>query len=110
MKSPLMNFFLAMTVHPHIQKNVHNEIDAVIGRGRLPSYQDRSSLPYFNAVYKECLRWLPGLPTGDPAYAFIACLSESRRGTLGLPHQTLSEDVYDGYFIPKASIVIVNFW
>lgn len=30
--------------------------------------------------------------------------------TLGVPHRLLEEDIYEGYLIPKSSLVIVNIW
>ncbi|KAF9012110.1 cytochrome P450 [Hymenopellis radicata] len=84
-------FFLLMTLHPSIQKKAQAEIDDVVGRDRLPSFEDRESLPYVNALLKEVLRVHPAVPTG-------------------LPHCTTEDDVHDGYFIPKGSIVSFNIW
>ena len=38
----------------------------MIGAGRLPTYSDRASLPYVEALYKEVLRWQPVGPFGVP--------------------------------------------
>ncbi len=45
-------FFLLMTLHPSIQKKAQAEIDDVVGRDRLPSFEDREGLPYVNALLK----------------------------------------------------------
>ncbi|KAH7889031.1 cytochrome P450 [Phlebopus sp. FC_14] len=43
--STICAFFLAMTIHPDIQRRAQAELDAVIGTGRLPTFDDRDSLP-----------------------------------------------------------------
>jgi cytochrome P450 len=50
---------LLMALHPEAQKKAQEEIDRVVGRHRLPNFEDRDSLPYVNAVVKEVLRWHP---------------------------------------------------
>lgn len=30
--------------------------------------------------------------------------------SIGLPHRSMSDDEYDGYFIPARSIVLANTW
>ncbi|KAF8992809.1 cytochrome P450 [Hymenopellis radicata] len=67
------------------------EIEAVVGHDRLPTYEDRHSLPYLGAVIKEILRMHPSVPTG-------------------IPHTTSQDDVVDGYLIPKGSIIMFNIW
>ena len=54
-----------MTLYPEVQAKGHAEIDAHIGRQRLPSLSDRGSLPYINAIVKEVLRWNPAVPLGE---------------------------------------------
>jgi cytochrome P450 len=53
-----------MTLFPEAQKKAQAEIDAVIGPDRLPSFGDRDSLPYTEALAKEVLRWNAVVPTG----------------------------------------------
>ncbi|KAF9464583.1 cytochrome P450 [Collybia nuda] len=85
------SFFLAMTVQTSHQKIAHAEIDSVVGQDRLPTLADRARLPYFEALLTEVLR----------THQFIP---------LGLPHVAIEDDVHDGYFIPKGSMVITNNW
>lgn len=61
-----MTFILAMVLYPDVQARAQAEIDSVIGEGlqRLPQWEDRSSLPYVEAVVKETLRWHPAAPLG----------------------------------------------
>lgn len=89
--SAVYSFFLAMTLFPDVQKRAQAEIDAVVGPGRLPSFADRSSLPYTEALVKEVLRWNVVLPTG-------------------FPHCVAEDDIHDGYYIPKGSLVLPNIW
>ncbi|KDQ62055.1 hypothetical protein JAAARDRAFT_203276 [Jaapia argillacea MUCL 33604] len=89
--SSIYTFFLAMCLYPEVQKNAQEEIDAVVGTDRLPSPADRERLPYIGALVKEVYRWHPV-------------------GPLGLPHRLMENDVHDGYFIPKGTIIIANIW
>jgi cytochrome P450 len=60
--SPAQCFVLAMAMYPDIQKQAQDEIDAVIGRNRLPNLDDIDSLPFINAIVRETFRWQPVLP------------------------------------------------
>ncbi|KAI0301751.1 cytochrome P450 [Multifurca ochricompacta] len=87
----IMTFLVAILLHPEIQKKAQDELDAVTGRERLPTFEDRPSLPFIEALCKETLRWKPV-------------------GPLAVPHATTKDDVYEGYFIPKGALVIGNTW
>ncbi|KAF8886815.1 cytochrome P450 [Infundibulicybe gibba] len=89
--STTMVFFHAMATNPNVQRKAQDEIDTVIGRGRLPKPEDRPSLPYVEALYREVMRWRPIAP-------------------LGVAHASTEDDVYKGFFIPKGSIVFANIW
>jgi cytochrome P450 len=51
-----------MTLHPDAQRKAQAELDAVIGLDTLPTMEDRSRLPYVNALVKEVFRWHPVAP------------------------------------------------
>lgn len=53
-----------MTLFPEVQKRAKEEIDAVVGSDRLPSFADRPNLPYVEALVKEVFRWNPVAPLG----------------------------------------------
>jgi cytochrome P450 len=55
-----------MIHYPEVQAKAQAEIDRMIGTDRLPTYSDRASLPYVEALYKEVLRWNPAVPFGLP--------------------------------------------
>jgi len=86
-----MAFFLAMLLFPEVQEKAQAQIDAVIGRDRVPTIEDRPSLTYIDAILRETLRWNPVLP-------------------LSIPTTTIESDVYQGYYIPKGAIIMTNLW
>ncbi|KAG9083670.1 hypothetical protein FRC06_004424 [Ceratobasidium sp. 370] len=51
--SAISTFFIAMLYNQAAQSTAQAEIERVIGTDRLPTYADRDSLPYVEAVYKE---------------------------------------------------------
>lgn len=48
-----------MTKYPQIQAKAQGELDTVLGKGRIPSFNDENDLPYLSAIVKEVLRWNP---------------------------------------------------
>jgi cytochrome P450 len=62
MVSAIMSLFLAVLLHPEVQKKAHDEIDAVTGRQRFPTFEDRSRLLFVDALCREVLRWRPATP------------------------------------------------
>lgn len=60
--SLIQTFFCAMAMSPEIRKKAQEELELVVGLDRLPSYEDQEDLPYIQAVYLECVRWLPVVP------------------------------------------------
>jgi cytochrome P450 len=80
-----------MIAFPEVQRRAQAEIDSVVGRDRLPTFDDAPRLPYVRAIIKEILRWRPALP-------------------LGVPHAATEDDWYEGMYIPKGSICISNVW
>jgi cytochrome P450 len=53
-----------MVLHPDAQRRAQKEIDDVVGMGRLPDFDDESSLPYVSALVNEVMRWHPVAPVG----------------------------------------------
>ena len=82
--SSVLTFILAMVLNPDVQKKAQAELDAVVGRDRLPTFADQPDLPYINAITRETVRWQPVTP-------------------LGIAHKSIAEDVYDGYRIPAGT-------
>jgi cytochrome P450 len=97
-----------MTLFPDVQKKAQAEIDAVVGPDRLPSFADRDSLPYTEALVKEVLRWNAVIPT----CMFTRFVLDVTDGIsmAGVPHRVMEDDIHDGYYIPKGSLIIPNIW
>ena len=57
-------FLLAMVLNPEAQAIAQAEIDRVVGKDRLPDFNDRPALPYVEALLRETLRWNPVAPFG----------------------------------------------
>ncbi|KAL2828860.1 cytochrome P450 [Aspergillus pseudoustus] len=87
----LNNWLLAMTLNPDVATKAQDELDRVVGRDRLPTWDDEPNLPYVRAMIKETLRWRPV-------------------NKFGMMHATSEDDWYEGHFIPKGSVVILNWW
>lgn len=47
---------------PEVQAKAQAELDAVVGTDRLPSFEDRSQLPYVSALAFEVMRWHAVVP------------------------------------------------
>ncbi len=62
--SSISSFLLTMALHPDFQAKAQDEIDRVVGCDRLPTLEDRKSLPYVEAIYREVMRLNPPLPLG----------------------------------------------
>lgn len=87
--STLQSCMLFLTKYPEVQQRLQRELDDVVGRDRLPSFDDLPGLPYLERFMNETLRCLPLNP-------------------LVIPHMTLRDDTYKGMFIPKGTVVFAN--
>lgn len=88
----IMQWFTALIpAYPDIQKRAQEELDRVVGRGRLPTLADEANLPYCHAIIKEVER------SHNPFW-------------LGTPHTASSDFVYEGKLIPKDTVVVLNTW
>jgi len=90
--SAMYSFFFCMMLHPEIQKRAQAEVDSVVAQERrLPTFNDRHSMPYLDCILKEVLRWATVTP-------------------IGIFHCTSVDDEYSGYRIPAKTSVISNIW
>lgn len=90
--SAALNFFLGFaTQYPSVVKKAQEELDHVVGGERYPTWSDEENLPYVRAIIKELLRMRPP-------------------NKVGIHHSTTEDDWYQEMFIPKGSMVILNWW
>ncbi|MEE6491130.1 hypothetical protein FKM82_016106 [Ascaphus truei] len=72
--------------HPDVEEHVQKEIDQAIGRNRAPCVEDRSRMPYTDAVIHEIQRFIDILP-------------------MGLPHAAMRDVHLRDFVIPKGTTV-----
>eukprot|EP00057_Strongylocentrotus_purpuratus_P032936 XP_789442.3 PREDICTED: cytochrome P450 2J6 [Strongylocentrotus purpuratus] len=83
--------FIYMMAFPEVQSCVQAELDQVVGRERMPGWQDRKNLPYTCAVLMEVQR-------------------KGAVGAMGVPHVAAADVTIKGYTIPKDTIIFSNIW
>ncbi|KAM9323958.1 cytochrome P450 2A11-like [Gastrophryne carolinensis] len=79
---------LILLKYPEVLAKVHEEIDNVIGRNRRPTFQDRNSMPYTEAMIHETQRFTDLLP-------------------MGVPRKTIRDVTLKGYTVPKDTDVFL---
>ncbi|XP_004412611.1 PREDICTED: cytochrome P450 2C41 isoform X1 [Odobenus rosmarus divergens] len=80
---------LLLLKHPKITAKVQEEIDHVIGRHQTPCMQDRSRMPYTNAVLHEIQRYIDLVPNN-------------------LPHAVTRDIKFRNYVIPKGTTILIS--
>lgn len=78
-----------MLHHPSAAQRAQSELATIVGPNRLPEFDDEPSLPYIRALIKEIMRWRAITP-------------------VAVPHAVIADDEYEGFRIPKGSVVIGN--
>ncbi|XP_076931697.1 7-ethoxycoumarin O-deethylase-like [Bidens hawaiensis] len=77
--------------NPHIMIRAKEELEQVIGKGKIVKEDDVLRLPYLSCIVKETLRFHPPVP-------FL------------LPRRVDKQVQLNGYIIPKGTQVLVNAW
>jgi cytochrome P450 len=97
-----------MVLHPHVLRKAQQEMDEVVGVDKLPNFEDRDRLSFLECVLKEVVRYVRPLCSSTVS-AYLNPLSRWNPPVpLGLPHRLMEDDLYDGYYIPKGTIVLGN--
>ena len=78
---------LYMGRYPEVQAKVHKELDQVVGEGRVPSLDDKPSLPYTEAVVMEIQRYASIVPQG-------------------VSHTVTKDVTVNGFTLPKDAMVV----
>ena len=100
---------VAAICFPESLKKIQAELDNVVGRDRMPTFDDERSLPYLVAYIKEVTRCVLSYLNMLPALTPMIKHSRWRPvAPLGIPHATTKADMYDGYDIPKGATVYSN--
>lgn len=91
--SALMSALLALCLFPETQTIAQDEIDAVVGNSRSPSWEDfdQGRLPYVSALAKEILRWR--------AVVALTCATPS-----------LQDIAFRGFWFAKGTHFACNVW
>ncbi|KAM9477418.1 cytochrome P450 1B1 [Clarias gariepinus] len=82
---------LLLVRYPDIQKRIQEEVDKVVDRSHLPSFEDLPRLPYVMAFIYEMMRFSSFIP-------------------VTIPHSTTTNTSINGYHIPKDTVVFINQW
>ncbi|KAM5244123.1 cytochrome P450 2C19-like isoform 1-T2 [Hipposideros larvatus] len=80
---------LLLLKHPEVTAKVQEEIDRVVGRHRSPCMQDKSRMPYTDAMVHEVQRYIDLIPTN-------------------LPHSVTRDVKFRNYLIPKGTTVLAS--
>nr|AKO62668.1 cytochrome P450 2C49 [Sus scrofa] len=80
---------LLLLKHPDVTAKVQKEIDSVIERHRSPCMQDRSRMPYTDAVVHEIQRYIDLIP-------------------ISVPHAVTRDIKFRNYLIPKGTTVLTS--
>ncbi|KAJ7512026.1 cytochrome P450 [Mycena galericulata] len=82
---------MAAAAFPETQIKVQEQLDSVVGLGKLPTFQDESDLVQVTAFYLETFRWRPVSPAG-------------------FAHRATKDVIWNGLLIPSGATVYGNHW
>lgn len=80
---------LLLLKHPDVAAKAQEEIERVIGNHRSPCMQDRSNMPYMDALVHEVQRYIDLIPNN-------------------LPHAVTHDVKFRNYFIPKDTMILTS--
>ena len=99
-----------MLHYPEVMKKAQAEIDSIVGSNRRPEFEDAGALPYVRAMIKETMRFAKFISFYQLATLLLNAFHSRWRpiALMGAPHSVISDDIYEGMYIPKGSMVIGN--
>ncbi|KAG1798560.1 cytochrome P450 [Suillus plorans] len=89
--SAITMMMMAAATHTDAQARVQEELDNIVGRTRLPTFDDQEMLPQVTAFMLESFRWRP-VTLG------------------GFAHRATKDIIWNNYLIPAGATVIGNHW
>lgn len=75
--------------NPEIKNKIQQEIDDVVGQGRLPTLDDRMYMSYTEASVRELMRYETLVPSS-------------------IPHLAIRDAMFQGYYVPSVSCIFKN--
>ncbi|KAI0770000.1 cytochrome P450 [Fomes fomentarius] len=84
-------FVMASARYPDAQRRVQAQLDAVVGRERIPTFADQNKLPELWAYIEELYRWRPVVPPG-------------------ISHSSTADIIWKDYVIPAGTEVVGCHW
>ncbi|THU91398.1 cytochrome P450 [Dendrothele bispora CBS 962.96] len=98
-------FIHAMLLNPEVQRKVHEELDTIFGRSRMPMFSDYDQLRQsrstaFAIFFKDA--------SSSTIFSAYICgiVKKSLRlrpiAPVSVPHRSIEDDWYEGYYIPKS--------
>ncbi|XP_060801790.1 probable cytochrome P450 304a1 isoform X2 [Amyelois transitella] len=79
-----------LVMQPELQDRLHEEVDRVVGSGRLPNLDDKIKMPFTEACIREQMRMDTLVP-------------------LGVPHRATEPTTFHGYNIPEGTMFTANY-
>ncbi|KAF3708592.1 Cytochrome P450 1B1 [Channa argus] len=91
LSTALQWIILILVKYPEMQARLQQEVDKVVDRSRLPTFEDRVQLPYVMAFLYEVMRFTSFVP-------------------LTIPHSTTADTSIMGHAVPKNTVIFINQW
>ncbi|RWS00191.1 hypothetical protein B4U79_18700 [Dinothrombium tinctorium] len=91
-----------VSFYTDVQEKVFEEICSIVGKDRLPCWNDRQYMPYTKEVIKETHRWSSFTPFIFRSYNNIT--------TFVFKFFARADASILGHFIPKGTKICANFW
>lgn len=101
-----MTAMIALVADPAIQMRAQEEMDSVIGKDRLPTFEDRARLPYMHSIITETLRYLFDAYFCRPCSPIV--LSHVLVGVQRLPLASCARRIYNTSFAHVVSAQVCH--